>query len=440
MLWLVTDLLSLTVQKRLKFTKLGKVYDIAIIGGGAAGLFAAATLSSLNAQGAALSFVVLEKMHRCGLKIGITGKGRCNLTNTKPWNEFSQHVHPKNVFLKNAFYNMSTSATMEYYESIGLPLTVERGDRVFPQSMKALDVVSVLERHINAHGGDIIRNAPVKSIQNLSTGACDGNFPPDNLFCINYADNAEIHAKRVIIATGGMSYPATGSTGDGYDFAKSLGHKISPCFPSLTALVPKNYSNGYHSISLKNVSVQLVVNGSCVQEEFGDLDFTNGGIEGPIGFKVSRKAVHSIINGQKVSLVLDMKPAVSLQQLNSRIQRELEDIKGDKLKGLLTKLLPSKLIPLFIEANQGLTIDNLAEKLKGWSFNILSYVGYERCVVTAGGIKLDEVSQKTMESKLVKGLFFAGEVLDLDGDTGGYNLQIAFSTAAMAAQNAAKGL
>ncbi len=419
---------------------MGKVYDIAIIGGGAAGLFAAATLSSLNAKGGNLSFVVLEKMHKCGLKIGITGKGRCNLTNTKPWNEFAQHVHPKNVFLKNAFYGMSNTATMEFYESIGLPLTVERGDRVFPQSMRALDVVSVLENHIRRNGGEIIRNAPVASIKSIVPGACDGNFPSDSLFEILHSQNLSIHARRVIIATGGMSYPTTGSTGDGYGFAKALGHKISPCFPSLTALVPKNYTSTYHGISLKNVSVQLMVNGSCVQEEFGDLDFTNGGIEGPIGFKVSRKGVHSLINGQKVSLVLDMKPAVSMEQLKVRIQREAQEVKGDKLKGILPKLLPLKLIPLFVQANQGLTIENLHEMLKGWHFNITGYVGYERCVVTAGGVKLDEVSQKSMESKLVKGLFFAGEVLDLDGDTGGYNLQIAFSTAAMAAQSAAKGL
>ena len=419
---------------------MGKVYDIAIIGGGAAGLYAAATLSSLNAQGSNLSFVVLEKMHKCGLKIGITGKGRCNLTNTKPWNEFAQHIHPKNVFLKNAFYGMSNTATMDFYESIGLPLTVERGDRVFPQSMRALDVVAVLESHIKRNGGEILKNAPVDSLETLTACACDGNFLPDSLFKITFSKNSTLLARRVIMATGGMSYPTTGSTGDGYSFAQSLGHKISPCFPSLTALVPKNYKSAFHGISLKNVTVQLLVNGSSVQDEFGDLDFTNGGIEGPIGFKVSRKAVHSLVNGQKVALVLDMKPAVSLDQLKGRIQRESAEIKGDKLKGILPKLLPSKLVPLFVEANQGLALDTLAEKLKGWHFNIQGYVGYERCVVTAGGIKLDEVSQKSMESKLVKGLFFAGEVLDLDGDTGGYNLQIAFSTAAMAAQNAAKGL
>ena len=412
---------------------MGKVYDIVIIGGGAAGLFAAATLSSLNMEGAGLSVMLLEKMHRCGLKIGITGKGRCNLTNTNPWNEFATHVHPKNTFLKNAFFGMSTEATMAYYEKIGLPLTVERGNRVFPQSMKASDVVSVLENHIGKGGISIQRNSPVISIEKL-----EGDTLPDNHFLIKYEENKQVCCKAVIVATGGMSYQSTGSTGDGYLFARSLGHTISTCFPSLTALKPKNYRDEYHGISLKNVSLQLVVNGDVVQEEFGDLDFTNGGIEGPIGFKVSRKAVHSLVNGQKVKVNLDLKPAVSVKQVEERIKRELESIKGNQLQGLLPKLLPSKLISPFINDNKNLSVALLPEKLKCWTFDIAGYVGYERCVVTAGGVSLPEVSQKTMESKLVKGLYFAGEVLDLDGDTGGYNLQIAFSTAALAAVSAAK--
>lgn len=412
---------------------MGKVYDIVIIGGGAAGLFAAATLSSLNMEGAGLSVMLLEKMHRCGLKIGITGKGRCNLTNTNPWNEFATHVHPKNTFLKNAFFGMSTEATMAYYEKIGLPLTVERGNRVFPQSMKASDVVSVLENHIGKGGISIQRNSPVISIEKLEDDSL-----PDNQFLIKYEENKQVCCKAVIVATGGMSYQSTGSTGDGYLFARSLGHTISTCFPSLTALKPKNYRDEYHGISLKNVSLQLVVNGDVVQEEFGDLDFTNGGIEGPIGFKVSRKAVHSLVNGQKVKVNLDLKPAVSVKQVEERIKRELESIKGNQLQGLLPKLLPSKLISPFINDNKNLSVALLPEKLKCWTFDIAGYVGYERCVVTAGGVSLPEVSQKTMESKLVKGLYFAGEVLDLDGDTGGYNLQIAFSTAALAAVSAAK--
>ena len=180
------------------------------------------------------------------------------------------------------------------------------------------------------------------------------------------------------------------------------------------------------------------MNGDVVQEEFGDLDFTNGGIEGPIGFKVSRKGVFNIINGQKVEVRMDLKPAVSIKQLQERIARELQQIKGNQLKGVLPKLLPAKLVPLFVAAHKDLTLENLPAKLKCWCFPLGGYVGYERCVVTAGGVSLPEVSQKTMESKLVKGLYFAGEVLDLDGDTGGYNLQIAFSTGAMAAMSAAK--
>lgn len=407
---------------------MGKVYDIVIIGGGAAGLYAAATLSSLNMEGASLKVLLLEKMHRCGLKIGITGKGRCNLTNTKPWEEFSSHIHPKNIFLKNSFYGMSNLSTMEFFEKIGLPLVVERGDRVFPQSMKATDVPSVLEKHILRGGVEIKKNAPVRQIKSS----------PDNLFLVEYGEGEELASRKIIVATGGLSYKTTGSTGDGYEFARCFGHKITQCFPSLTALRPKDYREEFQGISLKNVSLQLVVNGSVVQEEFGDLDFTNGGIEGPIGFKVSRKGVHSIINGQKVEVVLDMKPAVSHKQLKERISRELLQVKGNQLKGLLPKLLPQSIVPMFVAAHKNLSIENLPEKLKCWKFAVEGYVGYERCVVTAGGVHLQEVSQKSMESKLVKGLYFAGEVLDLDGDTGGYNLQIAFSTGALAAMSAAK--
>ncbi len=418
---------------------MGKVYDIVIIGGGAAGLYAAATLSSLNKEGAGISALLLEKMHRYGLKIGITGKGRCNLTNTKVWNEFATHIHPKNVFLKNAFYGMSNAATMEFFESIGLPLVVERGDRVFPQSMKATDVPAVLEKHILSGGIGMQKNAPVHSITRVPSGNTGSESSiPCGLFRIEYGESEAVLSKSVIVATGGFSYPTTGSTGDGYAFAKDLGHKISQCFPSLTALVPKNYREEYYGISLKNVSLQLVVNGDVVQEEFGDLDFTNGGIEGPIGFKVSRKGVYNIMNGQKVEVRMDLKPAVFIKQLQDRISRELQQIKGNQLKAVLPKLLPAKLVPLFVAANKDLTLENLPAKLKCWAFPLCGYVGYERCVVTAGGVSLPEISQKTMESKLVKGLYFAGEVLDLDGDTGGYNLQIAFSTGALAAMSAAK--
>jgi flavoprotein, HI0933 family len=277
-------------------------YDIAIIGGGAAGLFSAAFASDMGAN-----VVVLEKMERCGRKIGITGKGRCNLTNTKPWNEFSQHIHTKSNFLKTAFYTTDNFAVMKYFESIGLQLVVERGDRVFPKSMCAHDVSDFLIRHIKDNGAGIITSFNVSSIKSI-----------DNMFVISSCNNIDnIYAKKVIIATGGLSYPSTGSTGDGYLFAKEFGHHVISCFPSLTALIPDKYNLFFDAISsffreeksllLKNVEVSLIINGNNVATEFGDLDFTSGGIEGPIGFKVSRTAVFALINGQKVELLLDFK-------------------------------------------------------------------------------------------------------------------------------------
>lgn len=416
--------------------------QLIVIGGGAAGMFAAAIAAE-----AGLKVVLLEKNSRCGRKIALTGKGRCNLTNTKPWEEFATHIHPKNIFLKNAFYAMSNIKVMEFFERIGLPLSVERGDRVFPQSMRAQDVTDTLLSYLNSLGVQVITDAQVDSLAKV--GQEKGTAP---LYKVTDIKGRNYAADSIIIATGGMSYPVTGSTGDGYRFAKELGHKVTNCFPSLTALVPSNYSSQYHGISLKNVELSLIVNGQELSREFGDLDFTNGGIEGPIGFKVSRKAVYNLINGQKVSALLDLKPAVSQEQLVKRIKREV-DLMSQNVKVrlqkegtkaissiLLPKLMPKALIAPFIASVGGLTLDNLPQKLKNWQFPIVSYVGYERCVVTAGGISLSEVSQKTMESKIHKRLYFAGEVLDLDGDTGGYNLQIAFSTAALAATSAAKAL
>ena len=416
--------------------------QLIVIGGGAAGMFAAAIAAE-----AGLNVLLLEKNARCGRKIALTGKGRCNLTNTKSWEEFATHIHPKNLFLKNAFYSMSNIKVMEFFERIGLPLTVERGDRVFPQSMRAQDVTDVLLAHLRSLGVKVITEAEVDSI---SKSDCD--VDGKSLFCVVDKNGRAYTSQSVIVATGGLSYPVTGSTGDGYGFAKGFGHKITGCIPSLTAVMPSNYSQQNHGISLKNVELTLFVNGDEVMSQFGDLDFTNGGIEGPIGFKISRKAVYNLINGQKVSVKLDLKPAVTLEQLAGRIKREIDQMtpalksrlntEGAKAISsiLLPKLMPKALIIPFVAANNGITVANLPQKLKNWSFPISSYVGYERCVVTAGGVSLAEISQKTMESKLQKGLYFAGEVIDLDGDTGGYNLQIAFSTAALAATSVAKSL
>lgn len=409
--------------------------DILIIGGGAAGLFSAAStiLFSKENNLDLPSVTVVEKMKRCGRKIGITGKGRCNLTNTKCWEDFSIHIHPDKNFFRPAFYEMSNVRTMEFFEKIGLPLVKERGDRVFPASYRASDVTSVLLDYVKSNGVKVVTGfETVKIINRLSR---QSSVPVETRFTAESLSGSRIEAKYLILATGGLSYPSTGSTGSGYIFAKDLGHKIVNCFPSLTALIPNNYSScTLGGISLKNISVSLIVNGNKVREEFGDLDFTTDGIEGPIGFKISREAVYNLKMGQKVSLSLDLKPAVSYDKLKRRIEREVSE-KRLPMNKLLLSYLPKALIDPFMKLQRPLNYNNLPDKLKEWRFVIDSCVGYRRAVVTAGGVDLKEVNTKTMQSKIVEGLYFAGELLNLDADTGGYNLQIAFSTGALAAKS-----
>ena len=441
--------------------------DIIIIGGGAAGLMAAAgAAGTLNGAG---KVVVLEKMQRPGRKIMITGKGRCNFTNLKAWNEFSGHIHPKSSFLKHSFYNLTPEKMIDYLLENGMESIVERGDRAFPSSHLASDVVDALVRGAENVGAEILCDKEVKGIIRNA----------DESFTVECSNGEKYSCRKVIVCTGGLSYPKTGSTGDGYRWAEEMGHKITPLFPSLTAVVPGGYKDfstrpsaslgmtearGHIDRStplsefgkmlcgnqLKNVGISLNIDGNEAQNEFGDLDFTDGGIEGPIGFKISRKCVKAIRNGSKVHIILDMKPAVEIEDLTVRISSLWNEVSKDKRNAqkqykdrfriLLTKVLPMSLIPAFTRCNPNIDHKTLAKALKNWKFEVEGYVGYERCVVTAGGVNLEEVAAKTLESKLTPGLHFAGEVLDLDGDTGGYNLQTAFSTGLMAGINAARSL
>lgn len=433
-------------------------HELVIVGGGAAGLFAAAM-----AVDKGIDVCILEKNPFCGKKIGITGKGRCNITNTKPWEEFSTHIHPSPNFFKAAFRAMSNENTIQYLNSIGLPTVVERGCRVYPESMCAKDVSMTLAAHIRNNGGTIINSCNVIECSSVEKSNDDERLPENPVagFTITYEQAGRaclMQGRYLLLATGGLSYPATGSTGDGYAFAQAFGHSVTQRFPSLTALVPEAYATTFkissNAIEVKNIETSLEVNGSEVQREFGDLTFTDGGIEGPVGFKISRKAVENLINGQKMKVHLDLKPAVSLEALIARIERELEQAQGRmSLNQLLRKLLPVQLIEAFCKSNAlnanvligsrnvsdiiKYNIPNLASLLKDWKFRIVDYVGYNRAVVTAGGVSTKEISQKTMESKLVPGLYIAGELLNLDADTGGYNLQIAFSTAALAVNHIA---
>lgn len=453
--------------------------DIIIIGGGAAGLMAAAgAAGTLARKGVEGKVIVLEKMPRPGRKIMITGKGRCNFTNLKAWNEFSEHVHPKPGFLKPSFYNLTSERMIDFLQEAGMESVVERGDRAFPASHLASDVVDALVRTAEQAGAEVLCNKEVREIVRQDNGS----------FRIKCGDGTSYSCSKLIICTGGLSYPKTGSTGDGYAWAEQMGHSVRPLFPSLTAVVPRGYKDLSTTLEmtggkpemtgrksemtgkghihrseplselgqmlcgnqLKNVALTVFIDGNEAQYEFGDLDFTDGGIEGPIGFKVSRKCVNAIVNGSKVHVVMDMKPAVEIEDLTVRIstlwnevskdKRNAQRLYKDRFKILLTKVLPMSLIPAFVRCNPNADHKTLAKLLKNWKFEIAGYVGYERCVITAGGVSLDEITPKTLESKLVPGLYFAGEVLDLDADTGGYNLQTAFSTGYLAGINAARFL
>ena len=452
--------------------------NVAIVGGGAAGLFAALYGSKVILKSNRVSappspgsaeILIFEKMPRPGRKIGLTGKGRCNLTNTKPWEEFSRHIHPKADFFRSAFYNCSNAKVMELFQECGLPLVEERGNRVFPRSMRAIDVIDTLVAACKEGGIPICTNTAIKEIQPLPDAAAGCRF-----LLIGEDGRPVAAARSVIIATGGLSYPSTGSTGDGYTFAKRLGHTVTPLFPSLTALIPENYDQMWQCIGetlhLKNVQLSLKYEGNILASEFGDADFTNGGIEGPIGYKLSRRAVELIstnpasqvlpakqafsaqqatqakqasgvrVKSSQLQLILDLKPAVSREELASRLSSLIRS-KGRaaaNLQALLKEVMPVLLIRPFLMVHPALTMDpvKIAKELKSWQFTITGYVGYNRAVVTAGGVSLSELSKKNLESKLHKGLFFAGEVIDMDCDTGGYNLQMAFSTGALAMRGA----
>lgn len=443
--------------------------DIVVVGGGASGLMAAyCAAKTLVSAGSDAQVTLLEKMPRPARKVMITGKGRCNLTNVKDWNEFSAHIRSNPNFVKSAFYTLPPEALLDWFAGFGMRSVVERGDRAFPESYRASDVVDTLVNACNSLGVKIVCEAEVESVKPGFTLALSGG--------------SVWNCRTLILATGGLSYPGTGSSGDGLRWAEELGHKIEPTFPSLTALVPRGYKlvegKGLHidrstalsplgeklcGVHLKNISLSLEIGGTDAGTEFGDIDFTDGGLEGPLGFQLSRKAVKSMLNGARVSLSLDLKPGVSLTELTERVGQLWKEVDKDprsvrlrekeKCRILLGKLMPWDLIPAFVEMNPGImtlerrsrtdtklwvNLPTIAKALKSWRFDIAGFVGYERAVVTAGGVSSESVVAKTMASRVVPGLFFCGEVLDVDSDTGGYNLQTAFSTGALAGGSAAK--
>lgn len=409
-------------------------YDVIVIGAGAAGMMAAGTAARQGKR-----VLLLEKMEKSGRKVRISGKGRCNVTNARPAEEFLDHVRVNREFLTQAFSEFNNRATIRFFERQGVKLDIERGERVFPRSGKAWDIANALLEYCFENGVKILYETRVTGIMTLG----------DRVFGVRYRNKRGFERKeecaKVILTTGGVSYPATGSTGDGYTLAADLGHTIEPLRPSLTPLKTTHPQMKHlEGLLLRNVRATLYVDGESVREEFGEIGFSERGIEGAVALRVSRDAVDALIDGKAVKLTLDLKSALDEETLRARIARETAEMEPTEFfSELLRRLVPKPLVmplsrELDIHSKQYISklteaeITRLIKTLKNLTFPISDYAPFEYAITTAGGVRCSEVNPYTMESLKVKGLYFAGEVLDLDANTGGYNLQIAFSTGRLA--------
>ena len=411
-------------------------YDVIVIGGGPAGLMAAG-----QAAGDGARVLLLEKMEKPARKLRITGKGRCNITNTKPWDEFSTHLYPNARFFKAAFYNFPNTALVDFFERHGLSLVPERGDRIFPASQNAWDVAGALIQWVERSGVEIRCRAEVLQLQQAGNRIAAVTVKQDR-------HTETLTAASFVVATGGLSYPATGSTGDGFRFARDTGHVIVPQRPSLAGVHTANHHPALCGLALRNINLALMIDGSVSDEEFGELLFHETGVEGPVMLRLSRKTADAFLQHKKVTLALNLKPALTAPQLRQRVYREITENRHNTVEAFLRKFMPSQLIPAFAvavglipgrqvaELRQA-AVDKTVFFLQCWKMPVTGIQGYERAVITAGGVSLDDIDHKTMRSRKVENLFFAGEVIDLDADTGGYNLQIAFSTGYLAGKMAA---
>ncbi|MDR1593048.1 MAG: NAD(P)/FAD-dependent oxidoreductase [Prevotellaceae bacterium] len=405
-----------------------ETFDIVVVGAGPAGLMA-----TVAAAGKGAKVLLLEKMEKPARKLRITGKGRCNITNIRPEEEFLKNIFPDSRFFRPSFRNFSNSDLVKFLNSAGLDTVEERGGRVFPASQKSWDVADVLVKEAEKKATVICKAKVLRLFteDNTVTGLCYEH----------HGRQVNISARAIIVATGGLSYPLTGSTGDGYEFARNAGHSIVQPRPSLTGLELKDYEA--IDVSLKNVEISLVVDGGVVQKEFGEMEFTGYGIDGPVVMKISRNAVNAIVDGKKVAVQINLKPALNRQQLINRIEREITSLSNGYISDLLTKLLPVSLVVSFVKkiqiaANRKLAdfkssdMEKIVNGLFSLKYPVSGFRPFNEAIVTAGGINLQEINSKTMCSTLIKNLFFAGEIIDLDANTGGYNLQIAFSTGYLA--------
>ena len=401
---------------------------VVVIGAGAAGMMAAATAANRG-----LDVTLIEKNHRVGRKILITGKGRCNITNDCDIEELIENVPTNGKFLYSAFYTFTNTDVIEMFNKLGVETKTERGKRVFPASDKAHDIANALEKMVKSQKVKVLLNTKVDKI-----------ISKENKVEKVILDNKkEILCDSIIIATGGLSYPLTGSTGDGYKFAKSLGHKVIDTKPSLIGMeVQEEFVKDIGKLSLRNIAI-CVYNSKNkkIYDDFGELEFTKYGIDGPVIKSASCRMKDTTKENYKI--VLDLKPALDEEKLDKRVQRDFQKYTNKKFENALDDLLPKKLIPIIINLSK---IDkdtvvhqisreqrkSLVHLLKNITLNVKRYRPIEEAIITSGGIKVSEINSSTMESKLIEGLFFAGEVIDVDAYTGEFNLQIAFSTGYLA--------
>lgn len=402
---------------------------VAVIGGGAAGCLAAAFAAEAGSP-----VVLIEKNSRIGRKVLISGKGRCNVTNAQyTVQDLLDHIPVNGRFLYSAFSNFMPQDTMDLMESLGVPLKVERGNRVFPVSDRAMDIVDALDRNLKQHH--------VKQMTDRATGLVveDGRVTG-----VRTEQHGTIACRAAVLCTGGLSYPRTGSTGDGYRMAQELGHTITRLTPSLVPLVADDpCCKDMQGLSLKNVTLRLLdtASGKCLYEELGEMLFTHFGVSGPLVLSAS-SMVRDMQPG-RYHLVIDWKPGLSEEQLDARLLRDFEKNANKDFQNSLGALLPATAIPVFV-AKSGIPGDKkvhqitkqerqaLLDCFKRFTLPVADFRPVEEAIVTSGGVSTKEINPKTMESKLVSGLYFAGELIDVDGYTGGFNLQIAFSTGSLA--------
>lgn len=403
-------------------------YEVIITGGGAAGCMAAVTAAKRGRE-----VLLIEKNRQIGRKLMITGKGRCNVTNNCSCEEVMRNIPCNPKFMFSSLCKFSPLDVMDFFENAGLPLKIERGNRVFPQSDDAKDVAAIFEKEMKKYGVHILRDTVTDIVVN------------NGVYIGVKCGKELIESESVLIATGGKSYPLTGSTGDGYCFAEKAGHTITPIKPSLSAVIAEEkYCRDMMGLSLKNIMVSLYDGEKCIFSETGEMLFTHFGLSGPVILSASSHIRDMQKN--RYRFMIDLKPALDEEKLDRRIQKDFLENKNKNFINSLGKLLPSKMIGTvaklskipFEQQVNSITREQrmeLVKVLKGFPVTVKDFRPVEEAIVTSGGVCVKEINPATMESKLVKGLYFAGEVIDVDGYTGGFNLQIAFSTGYCAGMN-----